>query len=108
MEFTERRKVETQGNVIDDITGKWEETLSHVYAYPENAQLANKLIKLPKQKYQEDHNWEPKLKAVEDELENTDDEDEIRAILMEALGQVDDEGYDDDEDEIEPEEDEEF
>jgi hypothetical protein len=82
---------------INELTANWENHLTHVFANPETAGLLRKLIKKAKKEYPENRDWLQQMQDVKDALENTDDEDEVRTILTEALGSPEDSIRDDDE-----------
>lgn len=94
------------GSEINELTSSWENQLTHVYSNPETAVLLRSLVKKARKEYLEDHGWLQKMKDVEAKLVNTDDEDTIREILLEALGQPEDIGDDDEDDALVPDEDE--
>jgi hypothetical protein len=104
MEFG--RKPEQPSNAIDDITFNWRAAFPRVYENKETEDMVARLIKKAKLNYLENPEWINTIKSVRAQLAETDEEDEIREILLEAIGDdEDDKDLDDVEsDQVEDEE----
>ena len=103
-EFAPRLDPNEELNIVIE---KWGSVLTHVTSNPETATLLNRLKVKAKREYPEDKEWLARLKSIQTELENTDDEDEIKEILITALGEENREDLDEeDDDDIETEEEE--
>ncbi len=101
-----RHDVKPVKNQISEYTDNWESSLVHVYANEETKALITNLIKRAKSRFEEDPSWLDKLKTAKHQLDDTDEEEEIKTILKEALGDEIDE--DDGEETSEEPEDEEI
>jgi|GEM_PF-5189166 len=97
---------EAQTSELTELTNNWDSILSHVSSHPDNGPLLSKLIRKAKSAYLMDSSWLSRMKDVQLQLEQADEEDEdaIHAILVEALGSTED---DNDEESVEVPEDEE-
>jgi hypothetical protein len=94
-------------NEVDDITSNWESLLSHVYSNEQNRRLIERFIKFAKASYQEDkEGWKSKLTRVREQLADTDDEEEIKQILLREIEAADPLELDEDDDENEMDDDE--
>ena len=84
-------------NPIIELTEDWEtsSSLSHVYTDEDTRPLIKKLVQRAKVRYPEDPSWLDTLKVVRDKLNDTDEIDEIKELLIEALGDADEDDLED-------------